>query len=117
MRRLDLADLPVLAAPMAGGPTTPELVAAASDAGSIGFLPAGYLSAHRLAAAVAAVRERTSSVGGDLFVPAPEPVDRAAVAAYREAIAPEVAATGAELGPETWEDDDDWPAKLDLLLA
>src|SRR3954447_19109461 len=81
MRRLDLADLPVLAAPMAGGPTTPDLVAAASDAGSIGFLPAGYLSAHLLAAAVAAVRERTSSFGVNLFVPDPEPVDRAAVAA------------------------------------
>ncbi len=32
---------PVLAAPMAGGPTTPALVAAAARAGSLGFLAGG----------------------------------------------------------------------------
>jgi len=34
--------LPVLAAPMAGGPTTPALVTAAAEVGSLGFLAGGY---------------------------------------------------------------------------
>ena len=40
--------LPVLAAPMAGGPTTPALVLAATGAGSLGFLAAGYQQAQTL---------------------------------------------------------------------
>jgi NAD(P)H-dependent flavin oxidoreductase YrpB (nitropropane dioxygenase family) len=35
-------DLPVLAAPMAGGASAPGLVAAAARAGGLGFLAAGY---------------------------------------------------------------------------
>lgn len=46
---LDIAS-PVLAAPMAGGATTPELVIAAARAGSFGFLAGGYKTPqHRLA--------------------------------------------------------------------
>jgi len=33
-------DVPVIVAPMAGGPTTPELAAAGSNAGGLGFLAA-----------------------------------------------------------------------------
>jgi NAD(P)H-dependent flavin oxidoreductase YrpB (nitropropane dioxygenase family) len=44
MDRLEICDLPVLAAPMAGGPTTPALVTAAARAGSMGFLAAGYFT-------------------------------------------------------------------------
>ena len=33
---------PIIQAPMAGGPSTPALAAAVSDAGGIGFLAAGY---------------------------------------------------------------------------
>jgi nitronate monooxygenase len=39
---LDLVRHPVLVAPMAGGPSTPELVIAAAGAGALGFLAAGY---------------------------------------------------------------------------
>jgi nitronate monooxygenase len=35
---------PIIQAPMAGGATTPELVAAVSNAGGLGSLGAGYLS-------------------------------------------------------------------------
>ena len=115
MPALGLAELPVLAAPMAGGPSTPDLVAATAAAGSLGFLPAGYRTAEQLATDLAAVRATTSSYGVNLFVPDPTPIDREAVLAYREAIAPEVERLGAELGPLLWVDDDDWPAKLDLL--
>ena len=42
-----LSDLenPIIQAPMAGGPSTPELAAAVSDAGGLGFLAGGYLTA------------------------------------------------------------------------
>ncbi len=40
---------PVVVAPMAGGPSTPELAAAGSNAGGLGFLAAGYLTADGLA--------------------------------------------------------------------
>lgn len=40
--RLDELAVPVIAAPMAGGASTPELVAAVNGAGGLGFLAAGY---------------------------------------------------------------------------
>jgi len=113
---LNIATLPILAAPMAGGPTTPDLVAAAATTGSLGFLAAGYLGASDLATDIASVRGRSTQFGVNLFVPDPQPVDRDAVRAYREAIAPEIVTLGAQLGPETWEDDDDWDRKVDLLV-
>lgn len=39
---------PILQAPMAGGTTTPELVAAISNAGALGSLGAAYLSPEQL---------------------------------------------------------------------
>ena len=50
--------LPVLAAPMAGGPTTPALVLAAAGAGSLGFLAAGYQQAQTFADQVTRSRPR-----------------------------------------------------------
>ena len=44
---LDLCREPVVLAPLAGGPSTPELAAAVSEAGGLGFLAAGYLHAGR----------------------------------------------------------------------
>nr|WP_280637320.1 nitronate monooxygenase [Nocardioides sp. W7] len=114
MRRLNLPS-PVLAAPMAGGPSTPALVHAVADAGSLAFVPAGYRTAGQLADDLQQVRTRTSGFGVNLFVPDPRPVDRAAVARYREVITAEVGSLGASLGPERLEDDDDWEAKVELL--
>ena len=116
MKRLGLASLPVLAAPMAGGPTTHDLVVAADAVGSLGFLAAGYQTATALASAIASLRVSTAHFGVNLFVPDPRPVDREAVRAYREVIAPEIVSLGAELGAETWHDDDDWAAKVDVLV-
>jgi nitronate monooxygenase len=119
MDRLSLADLPVLAAPMAGGPSTPQLVAAAAAAGSLGFVPAGYRTARQLEDDLAELRglmTPSGSYGVNLFVPDPTPVDRHAVVAYRDLLAPEIERVGAEIGPLRWDDDDDWPAKIDLLV-
>ncbi len=35
-------EIPVVGAPLAGGSSTPELTAAVSDAGGLGFIAAGY---------------------------------------------------------------------------
>ena len=115
MGRLNLASLPVLAAPMAGGPSTPALVTAAARAGSLGFVPAGYRSAEQFAADLDAVRADTDLLGVNLFVPDGEPLARAAVLAYRDLIAPELERLGVEPGEPRWADDEDWAAKIDLL--
>jgi nitronate monooxygenase len=69
MRRFELAH-PVIQAPMAGNGDTPELVAAVSNAGGIGFFGASYLSPEQIAAYAAAVRALTSKPFGiNLFAP------------------------------------------------
>ena len=42
VRFLDLLRRRIVVAPMAGGPTTTDLVIAAAGAGALGFLAAGY---------------------------------------------------------------------------
>ncbi len=108
---------PVLAAPMAGGPTTPALVTAAAESGSLGFLAAGYKDPDLLAAQVAEVRGQTRPFGVNLFVPNPLPVDRAEFAHYASALAAEAERYGVQLPATPTEDDDAWAAKVDLLLA
>jgi nitronate monooxygenase len=115
---LDLRDLavPVLAAPMAGGPTTPELVSAVSEAGAAGFLAAGYKAADAVAADLAAVRAVTAAAFGvNLFVVAPYEADPAALEAYRRSLLPEALRLDVGLGDPRW-DDDDYDAKIELVL-
>ena len=54
----------VIGAPMAGGPTTPELIAAVGEAGGLGMIGSGYLDATATRAEVARVRELTDSPFG-----------------------------------------------------
>lgn len=101
---------------MAGGPSTPSLAAAVSEAGGLGFLAAGYQTAAAVAADIAAVRAATAAPYGlNLFVVEPYEPDAAALVAYRRSLEPEAARLGAELGDARW-DDDHWRAKLDLVL-
>lgn len=68
--------LPLVQAPMAGGWTRPELVAAACNAGALGMLPAARQSVDQLAAAIDAVRQLTTKPFGVNFLLAPpEPFD------------------------------------------
>lgn len=111
----DLA-VPVIAAPMAGGPSTPELAAAATNAGGLGFVPAGYLSAGVFADRLAAARAMTSGpLGANLFVPQPDNADCTDLDRYSDALAGEAERYGAELGEPRY-NDDEWSAKLDVLL-
>lgn len=113
---------PVLVAPMAGGPSTPELIGAVAEAGGSGFLGAGYLKAGALEAQIARTRELTrASFGVNLFVPGPPPDgstmdDSGRFPAYLARIEGEARRYGAEPGEPRW-DDDDYPAKLDLVVA
>ena len=112
------ATMPVLAAPMAGGPTSPALVIAAANAGSFGFLAGGYKTAEALAEQIAAVRATGVGFGVNLFAPNPVPVDAAAFRDYARTIAGEGERYGVNLlGAPITEDDDRWREKIDLLLA
>lgn len=51
--------LPLIQAPMAGGPDTPALAAAVSNAGGLGSLGCGYLTAAKIEAVVAETRRLT----------------------------------------------------------
>jgi nitronate monooxygenase len=113
---LNQLDVPIVLAPLAGGPTTPQLAAAVSSAGGLGFLAAGYLSADQLRGQIGRARELTGApVGVNVFVPG-SPSSPAAVAEYAAAIAAEARSAGVELGPAKF-DDDDWAAKLAMLTA
>ncbi len=110
------SSLPVVAAPMAGGPTTPAMVLAASSAGSAGFLAGGYKTTLALAAEIAEVRASTDQYGVNLFAPNPVAVDPAAYAAYRELLVPLAEQYGVDLPAEPVEDDDFWHGKIDVLV-
>jgi NAD(P)H-dependent flavin oxidoreductase YrpB (nitropropane dioxygenase family) len=60
--------VPIIQAPMAGGWTTPELVSAVSDAGGLGVLAAGRLTAAELREQIAEVRRRTQRPFGVNFL-------------------------------------------------
>ncbi|KAA6430915.1 nitronate monooxygenase [Agrococcus sediminis] len=110
-------DLPLAAAPMAGGPTSVALATAAAAAGAFPFLAAGYKAPEAMAGEIEQLRALDAPFGVNLFVPASAAVDRAAFAAYAERLQPEADAYGLRLDPEPVEDDDAWEAKLDHLLA
>lgn len=111
---LDQCRLPVVLAPLAGGPSTPELCAAVSDAGGLGFLAAGYLSVSDLATRIDRTRGLTSRpFGVNVFVPGTSG-ESSHVATYAQRLAREAERAGGRLG-EPRSDDDDWAAKLDLL--
>lgn len=109
--------LPLAAAPMAGGPSTPALAAAVTAAGGFAFLPAGYRSAESFAADLAAAHATGTSFGVNLFVPQPGAISPDAYRAYREAIRPEADALGVDLPAEPRHDDDAWHEKVALLVA
>jgi nitronate monooxygenase len=114
----DLRDLavPVIVAPMAGGPSTPELAAAGTNSGGLGFVAAGYLTATVFADRIASARKLTSGpLGANLFVPQPTAATPDAIANYATALAPDAKRYGADLGDPVFSDDD-WAAKIDVLL-
>ncbi|MBP2334239.1 NAD(P)H-dependent flavin oxidoreductase [Saccharothrix coeruleofusca] len=109
---LDQLRVPVIAAPMAGGASTPELVAEVTRAGAFGFLAGGLLTAEALADQIAATTALTSGpFGVNLFVPGT--ASGADLSGYRERVRE---TAGTEPGTPHW-DDDEYPAKLELVTA
>src|SRR5579863_6212316 len=51
---------PIVQGPLGGGPSTPELVAAVSNAGGLGSLGAAYLTPDQISDAIRKIRELTS---------------------------------------------------------
>jgi nitronate monooxygenase len=112
----DLIRRPVIVAPMAGGPSTTTLIAAAAQAGAVGIVAAGYKTAQAMRADITAVTAVTSEpYGVNVFLPG-APADPHAVARYLDAIAADAAALGTSAGTASW-DDDDWHAKIADLIA
>lgn len=122
MHRLIDTAVPILAAPMAGGASTPALAKAVIAEGGFAFLAGGYKTPEAMQAEIDALRG-TDAFGVNLFVPqrddagavramAPE-----AFAAYRSVLAAEAAALGVELPVEPINDDDGWHGKLDILTS
>lgn len=113
-------DLPLVAASMAGGATTLDLLAATTGAGAFAFLAGGYQAPDTLADQIRHAHRAARPFGVNLFVPSTTPgPDPAALAAYARQIAPDAAAHDVDLDavlaslPAT--DDDAWAAKIDLL--
>lgn len=65
---------PLIQAPMAGGATTPELVAAVSNAGALGSLGGAYLNPAELEKIIRQIKALTDRpFAVNLFAPSPEP--------------------------------------------
>lgn len=104
---LEAITCPVLPAPMAGGPTTPELVAAAESAGSFGALGLGSSSVDAAREAIAACAG--TRFGVNLFYPQRE-LTESELAAARSLAAEENAVLGDVPLNFGWQD------KLDAAL-
>ena len=110
-------EVPIVQAPLAGGPSTPQLTAAVAGAGGFGFLAGGYKTPDALAADIAELRELSSApFGVNIFAPPPpaREVDAAAVTAYAGRLAADARRYGASLG-EARHDDDFFAAKVELV--
>jgi len=100
---------------MGGGPSTPALAAAVSEAGGLGFLAAGYKSAGAARSDVEATRALTGRpFGVNLFAPPGGAADSVAVRAYAASLRAEAERYDAPLG-EPQHDDDRWAEKLALV--
>ncbi|GFG76404.1 nitronate monooxygenase [Mycobacterium botniense] len=111
----DLA-VPVVGAPMAGGPGTPELAAAVSNAGGLGFVAGGYLSPERFAEDITAARAATTGpIGANLFVPQPSVADYLQLEHYAEALDEVAEHYDVEVGMPRFGDNDGWTRKLEVV--
>src|SRR6516162_1607826 len=78
--------IPLVAAPMSGGPTTPAMVLAATRAGGLGLLAAGYKTVEAVEAEIKKVRSEGIPFGINVFAPNPLPVDPDSYRAYAATI-------------------------------
>ncbi|OJZ70224.1 2-nitropropane dioxygenase [Mycobacterium paraffinicum] len=108
--------IPLVAAPMAGGPTTPAMVSAATRAGGLGMLAAGYKTVEAVESEVKQVRAEGIPFGINLFAPNPLPVDPESYRAYAAIVQRDADQFGLALPPDPIEDTDKFDEKVALLL-
>jgi nitronate monooxygenase len=108
--------VPIVGAPMAGGPGSPALAAAVSNAGGLGFIAAGYLRADRFADDIAAARAATTGpLGVNLLVPQPSVADFRQLDYYADELEEVAEHYQVHVGYPTFGDDDDWDRKLEVV--
>ncbi|OBA60242.1 2-nitropropane dioxygenase [Mycobacterium sp. 1100029.7] len=108
--------VPIVGAPMSGGPGSPALAAAVSNAGGLGFVPAGYLSADEFAQDVAAARAATTGpLGVNLLVPQPSVADYVALDFYAGELEAVAEHYQVRVGWPEYGTDDDWERKLEAV--
>src|SRR2546423_5585519 len=115
MMVIEQLEVPIVQAPLAGGPSTVELAVAVSEAGGLGFLAGGYTTPEALRESIARTRSMTGRpFGVNIFVPGRGPADPDAVRRYTDRLRPEVARAGVAPGEPRF-DDDHYATKLALL--
>jgi nitronate monooxygenase len=114
---LDQLRYPVVLAPLAGGPSTPELAAAVTNAGGLGFLGSGYLSSEATKERIVQAKQLTDGpLGVNVFSPSPKPTEPSRLIAYVEHLRRWAEQNSLTLGEPEYSDDD-WEAKLSLLAS
>jgi len=109
---------PIVQAPMAGGPSTPELAAAVSNAGGLGFLALSNKSLPVAQTELTRIRELTGQAFGvNLLIASREEVDERVLHSYAEHLASQPESHGIELAPSdaSKSADDGRQAMLDLI--
>ncbi|WP_241248903.1 nitronate monooxygenase [Rhodococcus sp. X156] len=120
---LERLPVPIIGAPMAGGPSTVQLAAAVSTAGGLGVLAGANLSVDAMGDRVQALRPAIGAngvFGVNLFLPTAEPTldadGRAALDRHLATLETWAQRYGVRRGEAAW-DDDHWRAKIDWLVA
>jgi nitronate monooxygenase len=108
--------IPLVAAPMAGGPTTPAMVEAATRAGAFGMLAAGYKTVDAVEAEIKTIRAEGIPFGINLFAPNPLPIDRDSYRSYAAIVQKDAEQFGLTLPAEPIDDTDRFDEKIALLL-
>jgi nitronate monooxygenase len=114
---IDWSACPLVLAPMAGGPSTVQLAAAAGEGGMFPFLAGAYLTPERLRDDIATLRALTPKpFGVNIFAPSPDSPSMLQDAfSYAALLAPWAASAGVDLGTPRY-DDDFFDAKVDVLV-
>ncbi|MBW0019296.1 MAG: nitronate monooxygenase [Mycobacterium sp.] len=108
--------VPIVGAPMAGGPSTPALAAGVSNAGGLGFVAGGYIGAEQFATDIAAARAATTGpIGVNLLVPQPSVADWTQLDYYAEELEEIADHYHVEIGRLDYDYNDEWERKLEVV--
>ena len=115
---LDSLVVPIVGAPMAGGPSTVDLAVAVSGAGGLGILAGANLAVDVLAERVVAVQHALGGApsGVNLFLPTAVPDPAPDLGGHLAALERWAHRYGVQRGEARW-DDDSWRAKVELLVT